>query len=145
MCVSVAEVSGTPKSVDPLWNNSKIIYWGVTDLLDGKLSQRGYYNSINADKSEIGSQMCTFPPKLSRSCGFFERCDRIFRLVEYLKQGHKLCNLKHLVCTATDAGKPNVPADFSSRRVHGHQSTQATAVDISHIPEIEYDLAGFAQ
>jgi hypothetical protein len=50
MCVSVAEVSGTPKSVDPLWNNSKIIYWGVTDLLDGKLSQRGYYNSINADK-----------------------------------------------------------------------------------------------
>jgi hypothetical protein len=50
MCVSVAEVSGTQKSADPLWNKSKITYWGVTDLLGGKLSQRGYYNSIHADK-----------------------------------------------------------------------------------------------
>jgi hypothetical protein len=50
MCVSVAEVNGTQKSADPLWNNSKITYWGVTDLLDGKLSQRGYYNNIHADK-----------------------------------------------------------------------------------------------
>ena len=50
MCVSVAEVSGMQKSADPLWNKSKITYWGVTDLLGGKLSQRGYYNSIHADK-----------------------------------------------------------------------------------------------
>jgi hypothetical protein len=33
-----------------LWNNSKITYWGVTDLLDGKGSQRGYCNNIHADK-----------------------------------------------------------------------------------------------
>jgi hypothetical protein len=32
------------------WNNSKTTYWGVTDLLDGKGSQRGYYNNIHADK-----------------------------------------------------------------------------------------------
>jgi hypothetical protein len=53
MCVSVRRsfrAIGTQKSADPLWNNSKITYWGVTDLLDGKGSQRGYYNNIHADK-----------------------------------------------------------------------------------------------
>ncbi len=48
--MNIAEVSGTQKSADPLWNNSKITYWGVTDLLDGKGSQRGYYNNVHGDK-----------------------------------------------------------------------------------------------
>jgi hypothetical protein len=47
--LSIAEVSGTQKSADPLWNNSKITYWGVTDLLDGKGSQRGYFNNVHPD------------------------------------------------------------------------------------------------
>ncbi|MFN2514309.1 MAG: hypothetical protein ABR568_23210, partial [Pyrinomonadaceae bacterium] len=47
--MSIAEVSGTQKSADPLWNNSNITYWGVTDLLDGKGSQRGYFNNVHAD------------------------------------------------------------------------------------------------
>lgn len=47
--LSIAEVSGTQKSADPLWDNAKISYWGVTDLLDGKGSQHGYYNNIHAD------------------------------------------------------------------------------------------------
>jgi hypothetical protein len=43
--MNIAEVRGIQKSSDPLWNNSKIAYWGVTDLLDGKGTQRGYYDN----------------------------------------------------------------------------------------------------
>jgi hypothetical protein len=47
--MNIAEVAGTQKSADALWNGSKITYWGVTDLLDGKGSQRGYFNNIHTD------------------------------------------------------------------------------------------------
>jgi hypothetical protein len=47
--MSIAEVAGTQKSADALWDNSKITYWGVTDLLDGKGSQRGYFNNVHPD------------------------------------------------------------------------------------------------
>ena len=47
--MNIAEVRGTQKSSDPLWNNSKIAYWGVTDLLDGKGTQYGYFNNIHPD------------------------------------------------------------------------------------------------
>jgi len=42
--MNIAEVHGIQKSSDPLWDNSKIAYWGVTDLLDGKGTQHGYYD-----------------------------------------------------------------------------------------------------
>ncbi len=32
-----------------LWTNSSITYWGVTELLDGKGSQRGYFNNVHPD------------------------------------------------------------------------------------------------
>ncbi len=47
--MGIAEVSGTQKSADPLWDNAKITYWGSTDVLDGKGTQRGYYNNVHAD------------------------------------------------------------------------------------------------
>ena len=47
--MSIAEVSGTQKSADTLWNDASITYWGVTELLNGKGSQRGYYNNVHAD------------------------------------------------------------------------------------------------
>ncbi len=47
--LSIAEISGTQKSPDPLWNKSKITYWGVTDLLNGKGSQHGYFNNVHPD------------------------------------------------------------------------------------------------
>jgi len=47
--MNIAEVHGTQKSSDPLWNNSKITYWGVTDLLDGKGTQHGYFNNTHPD------------------------------------------------------------------------------------------------
>ena len=43
--MNIAEVHGTQKSSDPLWDNSKITYWGVTDLLNGKGTQHGYYDN----------------------------------------------------------------------------------------------------
>jgi hypothetical protein len=48
--MSIAEVNGTQNSPDPLWNNSNITYWGATDLLDGKGTQRGYFNNVHPDK-----------------------------------------------------------------------------------------------
>ena len=64
--ISIAEVSGTQKSADPLWNNSTITYWGVTDLLDGKGSQHGYYNNVHADK---GRDWGSFEGKVSAAGG----------------------------------------------------------------------------
>jgi len=59
--LSIEEVSGTQKSGDPLWNDSKITYWGVTDVLDGKGTQRGYYNNVH----EKGRDWGTFEGKVS--------------------------------------------------------------------------------
>ncbi|MGB9516236.1 MAG: hypothetical protein WBQ61_03385 [Candidatus Acidiferrum sp.] len=64
--ISIAEVSGTQKSADPLWNNSTITYWGVTDVLDGRGSQRGYYNNVHADK---GRDWGTFEGKVNVAGG----------------------------------------------------------------------------
>jgi hypothetical protein len=47
--MNIAEVRGTQKSSDALWNNSEIAYWGVTDVLDGEGTQRGYFNNIHPD------------------------------------------------------------------------------------------------
>jgi hypothetical protein len=64
--MNIAEVSGTQESADPLWNNSKITYWGFTDLLDGKGSQHGYYNNVHADK---GRDWGTFEGKVRTAGG----------------------------------------------------------------------------
>ena len=60
--LSIAEVNGTQKSADPLWNNASITYWGVTDLLDGQGTQHGYYNNVHADG---GRDYGTFEGKVS--------------------------------------------------------------------------------
>lgn len=64
--LSIAEVSGTQKSDDPLWNNSRITYWGVTDLLNGKGSQRGYFNNIHSDN---GRDWGTFEGQVTTAGG----------------------------------------------------------------------------
>lgn len=48
--LSLAEVSGIQESSDPLWNNSTITYWAVSDIRDGKGTQTGYYNNVHGDK-----------------------------------------------------------------------------------------------
>ena len=55
--MNIAEVHGIQKSSDPLWNNAEIAYWGVTDLLDGKGTQHGYYCE---DHSGAGRDWGTF-------------------------------------------------------------------------------------
>lgn len=64
--MSIAEVSGTQKSADPLWNDAGITYWGVTELLDGEGSQRGYYNNVHGDK---GRDWGTFEGKVTTAGG----------------------------------------------------------------------------
>jgi hypothetical protein len=64
--MGIAEVNGTQRSPDPLWNNSNITYWGVTDLLDGKGSQRGYFNNVHAEK---GRDFGTFEGQVSATGG----------------------------------------------------------------------------
>ncbi|HXL80973.1 MAG TPA: hypothetical protein VN951_08860 [Pyrinomonadaceae bacterium] len=64
--MSIAEVSGTQTSADPLWNNSRIAYWGVTDLLNGQGSQHGYFNNVHGDK---GRDWGTFEGKATSAGG----------------------------------------------------------------------------
>ena len=60
--LGIAEVSGTQNSPDPLWNDSKITYWGINDLLNGAGSQTGYFNNLHADG---GRDFGTFEGKVS--------------------------------------------------------------------------------
>jgi hypothetical protein len=64
--MGIAEVNGTQSSPDPLWNNSNITYWGVTDLLDGKGSQRGYFNNVHTDQ---GRDFGTFEAQVTVTGG----------------------------------------------------------------------------
>ena len=58
--LNVAEIGGTQKSTDEMWNNSAITYWGITDLVGGKGSQHGYF--VN-DHGESGRDWGTFEGK----------------------------------------------------------------------------------
>jgi len=64
--LGIAEVSGTQSSPDPLWNDSSITYWGITDLLDGEGTQNGYFNNIHPDG---GRDFGTFEGKVSAADG----------------------------------------------------------------------------
>lgn len=64
--LSIAEVNGTQNSPDPLWNNSEITYWGITDLLDGKGTQTGYFNNLHPDG---GRDYGTFEGKVTATTG----------------------------------------------------------------------------
>jgi hypothetical protein len=56
--LQIAEIHTTQKSPDPNWNNSQLIYHGVTDLVAGTGTQHGYYVNEHADGD--------------RDCGTFE-------------------------------------------------------------------------
>ena len=60
--LAIAEVNGTQNSPDPLWNNSRITYWGINDLLNGEGSQTGYFNNLHPDG---GRDFGTFEGKVS--------------------------------------------------------------------------------
>jgi hypothetical protein len=56
--LQIAEIRATQKSPDPNWNNSQLIYHGVTDLVAGNGTQHGYYVNEHANGD--------------RDCGTFE-------------------------------------------------------------------------
>ena len=56
--MQIAEIHAIQKSPDPNWNNSQLIYHGVTDLVAGTGTQHGYYVNEHADGD--------------RDCGAFE-------------------------------------------------------------------------
>src|SRR3989442_10508271 len=64
--LAIAEVNGTQNSLDPLWNDSKITYWGVNDLLNGEGTQTGYFNNLHPDG---GRDFGTFAGKVSMAGG----------------------------------------------------------------------------
>ena len=64
--IAIAEVNGTQNSPDPLWNNSKIAYWGINDLVNGEGTQTGYFNNLHSDG---GRDFGTFEGKVSNSGG----------------------------------------------------------------------------
>lgn len=64
--IVIAEVNGTQNSPDPLWNNSKITYWGVNDLIDGEGTQIGYFNNVHPDE---GRDWGTFEGKVTAAAG----------------------------------------------------------------------------
>ena len=47
--IAIAEVHGTQSASDPLWDNAKITYWGINDLVNGEGTQTGYFNDVHAD------------------------------------------------------------------------------------------------
>lgn len=60
--LGLAEVSGKQESPDALWNDSKVTYWAVTDVQDGKGTQTGYYNNVHGD---TGRDWGTFEGKVT--------------------------------------------------------------------------------
>lgn len=56
--VQLAELHATQKSPDPEWNDARLSYCGVTDLVSGTGMQQGYYVNEHADGD--------------RDCGTFE-------------------------------------------------------------------------
>ena len=64
--IAIAEVNGTQNATDPLWNNSKISYWGINDLLNGAGTQTGYFNNLHPDG---GRDIGTFEGKVSNAGG----------------------------------------------------------------------------
>ena len=63
--ISIGEVTGLQSSPDPLWEGSRITYWGITELLDGAGTQRGYYNNVR----DIGRDWGTFEGKVTIADG----------------------------------------------------------------------------
>jgi hypothetical protein len=47
--LSLAQVAGTQKSSDPLYDGARITYWGTGDLVNGSGTQQGYWCNEHQD------------------------------------------------------------------------------------------------
>ena len=64
--LNLAEIGGTQKASDEKWNNATITYWGFTDVVEGKGSQRGYFTQVH---TEGDRDWGTFEGKVVTSSG----------------------------------------------------------------------------
>lgn len=64
--LNLAEISGKQRSSDEKWNNAAITYWGITDVVEGQGTQRGYF--VNAH-GEGDRDWGTFEGKVATSGG----------------------------------------------------------------------------
>jgi hypothetical protein len=54
--IHLATITGLQKSTDEQWNDSRITYWDVSDLVGGNGSQRGYFvNQHRNGDSDLGT------------------------------------------------------------------------------------------
>ena len=56
--VQLAEINATQESADPSWNNARLTYCGITDVVSGTGTQHGYFVNEHQDGD--------------RDCGTFE-------------------------------------------------------------------------
>ncbi len=49
--LQTVEIAGPQSSTDENWNGAKVTYWGVTDVVMGNGTQRGYYLNERPDGS----------------------------------------------------------------------------------------------
>ena len=64
--LNLAEIRGLQKCSDEKWNNASITYWGFTDIIEGKGTQRGYFvNSHGGEDRDWG----TFEGKVATISG----------------------------------------------------------------------------
>jgi len=62
----IAEITGSQRSTDENWNNARLVYWGVLDLVDGSGTPRGDYVNERAN----GERECgTFEGKVTTAQG----------------------------------------------------------------------------
>ena len=61
--LGLAEISGIQTSSDENFNNASMTYWGITDLVDGRGTQRGYFANVHGH--EVDRDWGTFEGKVA--------------------------------------------------------------------------------
>jgi hypothetical protein len=49
--LNTVEITGPQSSTDEKWNNARVTYWGLSDLVAGNGTQRGYFVNEHSDGS----------------------------------------------------------------------------------------------
>src|SRR5579864_7846875 len=50
--LGLAEIGGVNTSSDENFNNAKLTYWGITDLVDGHGTQRGFFANVRGQERD---------------------------------------------------------------------------------------------
>lgn len=50
--LGLAEIGGVNASSDENFNNAQLTYWGITDLVDGHGTQRGYFANVHRHEGD---------------------------------------------------------------------------------------------